>query len=139
MSLLMSESVILLVASLYAESIEAVKSLAALIRLLLRPTANLISSWHGPCTENTALLLLRAHLLGFPRDGYQGSPLARWLLPSNGRITDTKRTPLILLFVCLNVFTESLPSNGIFWPHGLMLWVNPSQYLSRKTCSMRDK
>jgi hypothetical protein len=52
---------------------------------------------HGPRTENTALLLLRGCLLGFPRDRYPASPLPRWLVPSNGRSTDTKRTPLLLL------------------------------------------
>jgi hypothetical protein len=36
------------------------------------------------CIENTLPLLLRACLLGFPRDGYLASPLARWLLPSDG-------------------------------------------------------
>jgi hypothetical protein len=44
----------------------------------------LISSRHEPRTENTALLLLRAYLLGFPCDRYPASPLARWLLPSSG-------------------------------------------------------
>jgi hypothetical protein len=47
-------------------------------------TLNLISSRHGPRTENTTLLLLRSCLLGSPRDHYPASPLARWLLPSNG-------------------------------------------------------
>jgi hypothetical protein len=42
-----------------------------------------ISSWHGPRTENTAPLLLPTILLGFPRDRYLASPLARWLLPGN--------------------------------------------------------
>jgi hypothetical protein len=65
-------------------------------------------------TENTTLLLLRAYLLGFPLDRYPGSPLARLLLSSNGRSTDTKRTHLLLLFVRLNVFAELLPSNGFF-------------------------
>jgi hypothetical protein len=44
-------------------------------------TLTLMSSRHGPHTENTALLLLRVCLLGFPRDRYPASPLARWLLP----------------------------------------------------------
>jgi hypothetical protein len=38
---------------------------------------SLISSRHGPRTENTALLLFRACLLGFPSDRYPSCPLAR--------------------------------------------------------------
>jgi hypothetical protein len=38
---------------------------------------------HGPPHRNTAPLLLRVILFGFPRDRYLASPLARWLLPSN--------------------------------------------------------
>jgi hypothetical protein len=76
---------------------------------------------HGPRTENTALVLSLAYLLGFPRDRYPDSPLARWLLPDNYRTTDTKRTRLLLLFVRLNLFTKSLPGNGVFWLYALML------------------
>jgi hypothetical protein len=47
-------------------------------------TLTLISSRHGPLVEITALPQLRAHLLGFPRDHYPASPLARCLLLSNG-------------------------------------------------------
>jgi hypothetical protein len=47
-------------------------------------TLTLISSRHGPRTENTARLLLHLCVLEFPRDRYPASPLARWLLPSNG-------------------------------------------------------
>jgi hypothetical protein len=60
--------------------------------------------------KNIALLLLRACLLGFPCDRYP----ARWLLPINGHSTDPKKTPLLLLCVCLNMFTELLRSNRFF-------------------------
>jgi hypothetical protein len=71
----------------------------------------LITPRHGPSTENTGLLLLLACLLGFSRDRYPASPLVRWLLPSNARRADPKRT-LIILYVRFDVFTESLPSSG---------------------------
>jgi hypothetical protein len=70
-----------------------------------------ITLWHGPCSENTALILLCARVLGFPHDRYPGSPLTRWLLPRNSCSTDPKGTLLLLLCVRLIVFTESLPSN----------------------------
>jgi hypothetical protein len=54
----------------------------------------LINPWREP-TENTALLLLRACLLEFPRDRLSASPWARWRLPSNG----------CCLAVCLAVAT----------------------------------
>jgi hypothetical protein len=66
--------------------------------LTLRST----SSQHGPRTENTALLLLRACLLGFPRDRYPASPLARWLLPSNGLDANhIENTAPVILAACL--------------------------------------
>jgi hypothetical protein len=62
----------------------------------------LISSRHGPRTENTALLLLRACLLVFPRDRYPSSPLARCLLPTNGLgVNHTENTAPVLLAACL--------------------------------------
>jgi hypothetical protein len=42
-----------------------------------------ITPRHGPRTENTAPLLLRAILLGFPCYRYLATPLVHWLLPSN--------------------------------------------------------
>jgi hypothetical protein len=45
---------------------------------------SLISSRHGPRTENTVLLLRSADdTENKSRDNYLASPLARWLLPSN--------------------------------------------------------
>jgi hypothetical protein len=64
--------------------------------------------------KNTALLLLRVGLVGFPRDHYPASPLERWQLPTNSKSMDPKTTPVLLLQVCLNMFTEWLPSNGFF-------------------------
>jgi hypothetical protein len=55
--------------------------------------APLITPRRGP-TEDTTLLLLRACLLGFPRDRYSASPLAWWMLPSNS----------CYLIVCFAVF-----------------------------------
>jgi hypothetical protein len=83
-------------------------------------------SRHGPRTENTALLFLRACLLGFPRDRYPASPLARWLLlaTAEGRTHRKHRSCIVgrvFVWTCL-------PSNGFFWLHGLMLWANPLQY-----------
>jgi hypothetical protein len=64
-------------------------------------TLTLISSQHGPRTGNTAVLLLRACLLGFPRDRYPVSPLARWLLPSNCLgANHIENTASILLVAC---------------------------------------
>jgi hypothetical protein len=65
-------------------------------------TLTLVSSRHGPRTENTALLLLHALLLGFPRDCYPASPLARWLLISNGLCANhIEYTAAVLLTACL--------------------------------------
>jgi hypothetical protein len=62
----------------------------------------LISSRHGPRTENTALLLLRACLLGLPRDRYPASPLARWLLPGNDLSANRiENTAPVMLAACL--------------------------------------
>jgi hypothetical protein len=70
------------------------------------------------------ILLLRAHLLGFPRDRYPASPLALWLLPSNVLGGNhTENTAPVFLAVCL-------PSNGFLWLHSLMLQANSSQYIS---------
>jgi hypothetical protein len=89
-------------------------------QLLNRTMLTLIFSRHGPHTENTALLLLRACLLGFPHDRYPASPVAHWLMPSNGLDTDhVENTAPVLLAVCLS-------SNGVFWLPSLMLWANPS-------------
>jgi hypothetical protein len=65
-------------------------------------TLTLISSRHGPRTENTALLSLRECLLGFPRDRYPASPLALWLLPSNTLgANHIKNTAPVYLAACL--------------------------------------
>jgi hypothetical protein len=62
----------------------------------------LISSRHGPRTENTALLLLRACLLGFPCDHYPASPLVCWRLPSNRLGANyIENTAPVLLAACL--------------------------------------
>jgi hypothetical protein len=45
---------------------------------------------------------MRACLLGFPRDRYPASPLARWLLPSNGLgANHIENTAPVLLAACL--------------------------------------
>jgi hypothetical protein len=94
-----------------------------------------ISSRHGPRTENTAPLLLREYLLGFPCDRYPASPLAPWLLPSNRKHSSSC---CVLLFrawskdgcpstvVCTSVAVY-LPSHCL-----PMLWANPSQYVCRQ-------
>jgi hypothetical protein len=59
-----------------------------------------ITLQHGP-TENTvsnSSFIVRG-LLGFPRDHYSASPLARWLLPSN------------LATAVVSFVSRSLPSN----------------------------
>jgi hypothetical protein len=61
----------------------------------------LIFSRRRPRTENTPLTLLRA-CLEFPRDRYPASPLARWLLPSNGLGTNyIENNAPVLLATCL--------------------------------------
>jgi hypothetical protein len=78
-------------------------------------------------TENTGLLLLRACLLGFPRDRFPASPLERWLLPSDGLGANHKENTIsVLLAACL--FERVLPRKGVFWLLSLMLRANPSQY-----------
>jgi hypothetical protein len=63
---------------------------------------DLISFRHGPRTENTAGLLLRACLLGFPRDRYPVSLLLHWLLPINGLgANHIENTAPLLLAACL--------------------------------------
>jgi hypothetical protein len=65
-------------------------------------TLTLISSGHGPRTENTALLLLRACLLGFPRYLCPSSPLVRWMLLNNGLgANHIENTAPVLLVACL--------------------------------------
>jgi hypothetical protein len=82
-----------------------------LLGCLQRFSMPLTNHRHGSRTAKETLLFLRACLLWFPRDRHPASLLARWLLPSNVRSTDPKRTPLLLLCACLNVFTEPLHSN----------------------------
>jgi hypothetical protein len=90
-------------------------------------TLTLVSFRHGPHTENTALLSLLACLLGFSRECYAASPLARWLLPSNGLgANHIENTAPVLLAACL--FERVYIATGVFWLHSLMLWANPSQY-----------
>jgi hypothetical protein len=65
-------------------------------------TLTLMSSRHGPCTENIALLLLRACLLGFTRDRYPASPLARRLIRSNSLdVNHIENIVPVLLAACL--------------------------------------
>jgi hypothetical protein len=63
--------------------------------LCKRPSLSARKVRHGPRTENTAPLMLRAILLGFPRERYLASPLARLLLPSNRKHSS---------YCCLYVF-----------------------------------
>jgi hypothetical protein len=56
-------------------------------------------------TQKTQSLLLRHTSVGVPRDRYLGSPLARWLLPSNIHTASTVAR--------WNVFTELLPGNAL--------------------------
>jgi hypothetical protein len=55
------------------------------VRVIACISKSLISSRHGPRTENTAPLLLRGadYTENKSRDNYLASPLDRWLLPSN--------------------------------------------------------
>jgi hypothetical protein len=55
--------------------------------------------------------LLRARLLGFPRDRYPASTLARWLLPSNGfGANHMENTAPVFLAACLfeRVYVETV-------------------------------
>jgi hypothetical protein len=53
-------------------------------------------------SQKTYFLLLRACLLGFPHDRYPASPLARWLLPSNGLDANhIEDTAPVFLTACL--------------------------------------
>jgi hypothetical protein len=45
----------------------------------------------------------------------------------------TQREHRCYFYVCLNAFTESLPSNGVFWPRSLKFWENPLQYIQHNT------
>jgi hypothetical protein len=64
--------------------------------------ANLISSQHGSRTQNIALLMLHSCLLGFSRDRYPASQLARCLLPSKCLgATYTENTACVFLAACL--------------------------------------
>jgi hypothetical protein len=89
-------------------------------------TLTLISSRHGPRTENTALPLLRACLLEFPRDRYPASLLARWMLPSNGLgANHIGNTAPVLLLACLfqRVYLATEVSGSI-------AWTNPPWYIT---------
>jgi hypothetical protein len=57
---------------------------------------SLITHWHGPRRKHyfQPFLYCFAWILGFPRDRYPASPLARWLLPGKG----------CFLVVCFDVF-----------------------------------
>jgi hypothetical protein len=74
---------------------------------------------------------LRACLLGFPRDRYLASPLARWLRPSNRKHCSYCCVRVFLAWhrdgrpsiVACTYFAVCLPSACL-----AMLWVNPSQY-----------
>jgi hypothetical protein len=71
-------------------------------RSVLRLSLTLTSTRHEPRTENTALLLLRACILGFPRVRNTDNPLARWLLPSNGLgANHIENTTPVFLAACL--------------------------------------
>jgi hypothetical protein len=83
-----------------------------------RLTYTLISSRHGPCTENTATPLLRAYLLGFSRDRF---PLLSDVITRvaqqrsrGGQRKHFHRT--VAWRVCWNVFTEPPPSNVLSKP-----------------------
>jgi hypothetical protein len=72
---------------------------------ILKVRLILISSGHGSRTENTVLLLLRACLLGCPRDRYPARPLAPLLLFTNRLGANyIVNTAPVLLAACLNVF-----------------------------------
>jgi hypothetical protein len=60
--------------------------------------ASLITTLHGPLAGNMFPILLRACLLGFPRDRYLASPLARWLLLSMDHIENTAP---IVMYCCV--------------------------------------
>jgi hypothetical protein len=63
---------------------------------------------------------------GFPRDRYQASPLARWLLPSSRLgANHVENTVPVLSIACL--FGRVYLATGLYWRHSLMLWANPSQ------------
>jgi hypothetical protein len=64
---------------------------------MLQTDSLYIASGRTLVQKTLLLLLLRACLLGFPRDRYPASPLARWLLPSNGCSMDSTEKTLVLL------------------------------------------
>jgi hypothetical protein len=87
-------------------------------------TLTSISCRQGPRTENKAVLLSLACLLGFPRDRCPAIPLAPRLLPNRGLDAKQKIAP-VFLSACL---FERVYLATAFWLHSLMLWANSSQY-----------
>jgi hypothetical protein len=81
--------------------------------------ASLITTLHGANSQKTRLRHCYVRLLGFPRDRYLASPLARWLLPSTDHIENA--STILLRGACVRtcILTCCLA----------MLWVNSSQYI----------